>query len=404
MEKMVLCIGRVDTKGEITRYLKDRIEQQGVKCLVMDIGISVEPYFPPDITREEVARAAGRTFQDIIALQAEGPQMAAMAEGGKKIARDLYAAGKLHGIVSLGGGMTTDAATAVMRELPVGVPKLMVSSKVAQIGGASYMGNKDVTMMPSVIDISSVNTFSRRIIDNAAYAIVGMIHAPEVKKSDKPTIGMTRLGDTTPCEENICRILGDKYEVVVFHSIGPGGRALEDFIATSPVDAVIEVGLNEIGNHIFGGRADAGADRLEAAGKKGIIQMITLGAVDFINLGSPEVVPDKYKKRTLNYHNPQATTMRLNADEMTLVAKTMADKLNQATGPVEVIIPTKGFSELNRPSKLFYDPESDKVFIDTLTNQLKKSIIVRRVDAHINDPQFAAAVVEDFEKLRAKKL
>jgi len=402
VQKTVVCLGRIDTKGEITKYLKSQIEAEGAKCVVLDVGVSdAKPDFVPEISREEVAKAAGSTYQDILAIGAEGKQMAMMAQGAIVIVKKLFEEGKLDGIFSLGGGMTTATATEVMRALPVGVPKLMVSSKVAQAGGTQFMGNKDVTMMPSVVDISTVNTFSKKIVDNAAAAIVGMANVAWPAKSDKTVVGMTRLGDVTPCEENIRNIWkGKNYEIVVFHSIGPGGRSLEDFIANNPVDGVIELGTNEIGNHLFGGKADAGPDRLEAAGKKGIAQIYTCGAVDFINFGPPEAVPAQFrdKGRTFNYHNPQATTMRLNKEEMIQVAETIAEKLNKAKGIVKVILPLKGFSQLNRPGKLFYDPDADKVFIDTLTGKLNKDILVKKVDAHLNDPEFASVVAEEFEK------
>jgi uncharacterized protein (UPF0261 family) len=188
----------------------------------------------------------------------------------------------------------------------------------------------------------------------------------------------------------------EKYEVVVFHSIGVGGRALEEFVRNESVQGVIEIGLNEIGNELFGGLAKAGPDRLEAAGEKGISQIITLGSVDFINFLGPETVPPHYKDRNLFYHNPQATTLRLNGNEMRLLAEVMAEKLNRANGPVKVLIPTRGFSSWDREGKSFYDPEADRIFIDSLKRTLHPSVMVSEMDAHINDEQFAEAIVETY--------
>lgn len=404
-KKAIVCIGRIDTKGEITRYLKDRIEHAGLQCLVMDIGFTVDPQFTPDITRAEVAAAAGTTWENVRAMSAEGKQMASMAEGARNIVSRLHADGKLDGLVSLGGGMTTAAATSAMRALPVGVPKLMVSSKIAQSGCKYYMGAKDVTMMPSVFDISAVSSFSRRIIDNAAAAIVGMANNPgDWAEPDKPVIVMSRLGDTTSCEENIRRLFRDKeYEFVVFHSVGPGGRAMEEFISTNKVDGVIEVGMNEIGNNLFGGMADAGPGRLESAGELGITQVITLGGIEFINFQDKGSIPVRLRKRLFNFHNPQATTMRLNQEEMLILAETLAGKLNRSKGPVEVLIPMRGFSELNHVGGIFYDPDTDMRFMDRLIEMLDDRVVVRKIDSHIADPEFALAVVEDYRKMSSAR-
>jgi uncharacterized protein (UPF0261 family) len=240
---------------------------------------------------------------------------------------------------------------------------------------------------------------TKKIAANAAGAIVGMVESLEVEIDDNPVVVMSMNGTTTQCGSKVMSILeGEKFEVVVFHSIGVGGRALEEFVRNESVKGVIEIGLNEIGNELFGGLAKAGPDRLETAGEKGVLQIITLGSVDFINFLGPETVPPEYKDRNLFYHNPQATTLRLNSDEMRSVAKVMAEKLNRANGPVKVLIPTRGFSSWDREGKSFYDPDADKIFIDSLKQSLHPSIMVSEIDAHINDEQFAEVIVEAFCK------
>jgi len=405
--KTIVCIGTLDTKGSEIQYLRNIIEQRGHRVLLIDDGILGAPTVSADISRGEVAMAAGRTLEQIRGTGSEIKALEMMTEGLCKIVKDLYESGNLDGVISLGGGMGSSMATAAMRGLPLGIPKLMVSTKVAQSGVAKvYMGAKDITMVSSVADIAGLNRLTKKIAANAAGAIVGMVESLAVEIGDRPLVVMSMNGTTTQCGSRVVSMLeAEKYEVVVFHSIGVGGRALEEFVRSESVKGVIEIGLNEIGNELFGGLAKAGPDRLEAAGERGILQILTLGSVDFINFLGPETVPPQYKDRNLFYHNPQATTLRLNGNEMSLVAKVMAEKLNRANGPVKVLIPTRGFSSWDREGKSFYDREADKIFIDSLKQSLHPSIMVSEIDAHINDEQFAEAIVNAFcKKTRMKKL
>jgi len=400
LQKTIVCIGTLDTKGSEIQYVKNIIEQRGHRVLLIDDGILGAPTISADISRGDVAIAAGSTLEQIRGMGSEIKALEMMTEGLCKIVKHLYQSGNLDGVISVGGGMGTSMATAAMRELPLGIPKLMVSTKVAQSGVAKvYMGTKDITMVSSVADIAGLNRLTKKIAANAAGAIVGMVESLEVEIGDNPLVVMSMNGTTTKCGSKVMSILeGEKYEVVVFHSIGVGGRALEEFVRNESVEGVIELGLNEIGNELFGGLAKAGPNRLEAAGEKGILQIITLGSVDFINFLGPETVPPQYKDRNLMYHNPQATTLRLNQDEMRLVAEVIAEKLNRANGPVKVLIPTRGFSSWDQEGKSFYDPDADKIFIDSLKRSLHPSIMVSEIDAHINDEQFAEAIVEEFCK------
>jgi len=400
MKKTIVFIGTLDTKGQEIQYIKNIIEQRGHRVLVVDDGILDEPTICADIAREEVASAAGCTLEEIRTLGSESKAVEMMTTGLCKVVKDLYGSGKLDGVISIGGGMGTSMATRAMKELPLGVPKLMVSTKVAQSGVAKeYMGTKDITMVSSVADIAGLNRLTRRIATNAAGAIVGMVESHPIEVSDHPLVVISMNGTTTKGGLKVMSILEEeKYEVVVFHSIGMGGRALEEFVKNESVKGVIELGLNEIGNELFGGMASAGPKRLEAAGEKGILQIITPASVDFINFLSPETVPPEYKNRNLIFHNPQATTLRLNSDELRRVAEVMAEKLNRAMGPVKVLIPTHGFSSWDQQGGGFYDPDADKIFIESLKSRLRSSIMVSEIHAHINDDRFAKVIVEEFRK------
>lgn len=395
--KTVLCIATLDTKGPEIQYIKEMIEKRGHASLVMDIGSLGKQYFTPDITAEEVAKAAGSTIEKVRGFKEAGPAAQVMTLGAVRIAKDLYNSGKFQGVISIGGGMGSAVASAVMRELPIGMPKFMLSSqKIVQAGIRDYIGTKDIVIMPSVADIAGLNRLTRDALSKSVGAIIGMMETPETEVPEKPLVFMTMTGLSTGCGLKVKSFLEDKgFEVVVFHTIGVGGETFEELIKSFPVRGVIELGLNEIGNELFGGLASAGPNRLEAAGEKGIPQIITPGCVDIINFLAPETLPEQYKDRILCFHNPWATLPRLNAEELKLVSETVARKLNLATGPVKVLIPTRGFSSLDREGTIFYDPVADKAFINSLKSSLKEGIEVKEIDAHINDDEFARAVANE---------
>jgi uncharacterized protein (UPF0261 family) len=383
LNKIVLCIGTLDTKGPELQYIKQLIERKkGYNALVMDIGsLGIAP-FAADITAEEEA----------------GPAAKIMTVGAIRIVKDLYRSGKFHGAISIGGGMGSGVASAVMRELPIGMPKFMLSSqKIVQAGIRNYVGTKDIVIMPSVADIAGFNRLTRDALRKSVGAIIGMMEATESEASEKPFVFMTMTGLSTGCGLKVKSFLEEKgFEVAVFHTIGVGGETFEELLKSYRVSGVIELGLNEIGNELFGGLASAGPNRLQAAGEKGIPQIITPGCIDIINFLAPETLPDRYKDRPLCFHNPQATLPRLNAEEFRLIGETMGKKLNRAVGPVRVLIPIRGFSSLDRLGNIFYDPITDRAFIDSLKSSLKETIEVREVDAHINDDEFADVVANEF--------
>jgi uncharacterized protein (UPF0261 family) len=395
---MILCIGTLDTKGPELQYIKQLIEgKRGYGTMVMDIGSLGTAPFPADITAEEVARAAGRTIHEVRGLKEAGPATKIMTTGAISIVKELYRSGKFHGVISIGGGMGSGVASAVMRELPIGMPKFMLSSqKIVQAGIKNYVGTKDIVILPSVADIAGFNRLTRDALRKSVGALIGMMEMTESEASEKPLVFMTMTGLSTGCGLKVKSILDDKgYEVAVFHTIGVGGRTFEELVRCYPVRGVVELGLNEIGNELFGGLASAGPNRLEAAGEKGIPQIITPGCIDIINFLAPETVPDRYKDRPLCFHNPQATLPRLNAEEFRLIGETMGKKLNLAAGRVRVLIPIRGFSSLDCQGNIFYDPIADRAFVDALMSSLRKAIEVREIDAHINDVEFAEVVANE---------
>jgi uncharacterized protein (UPF0261 family) len=399
LNKIILCIGTLDTKGPELQYIKQLIERKrGYDALVMDIGSLGLAPFTADITAEEVAKAAGSTIQKVRALKEAGPAAKIMTVGAIRIVKDLYRSGKFHGAISIGGGMGSGVASAVMRELPIGIPKFMLSSqKIVQAGIRNYVRTKDIVIMPSVADIAGFNRLTRDALRKSVGAIIGMMETAESEVSEKPFVFMTMTGLSTGCGLKVKSFLEDKgFEVAVFHTIGVGGETFEELVKSYQVIGVIELGLNEIGNELFGGLASAGPNRLEAAGEKGIPQIITPGCIDIINFLTPETLPDRYKDRPLCFHNPQATLPRLNAEESRLIGETMSKKLNRAAGPVRVLIPMRGFSSLDCQGNIFYDPVADRAFIDSLKSSLKETIEVREIDAHINDDEFAKVVANEF--------
>ena len=399
VENVILCIGTLDSKGPELQYVKQLINSKSnYKTLVMDVGCLGEAYFDADITAREVARAAGTSIEEVRAISEAGPATEIMTAGAKKITRDLYDSGRFQGVLSIGGGTGSGIASAVLKELPVGVPKFMLSSqKIVQAGIRKYVGTRDIVIMPSMADIAGLNRLTIDALNKAVGAIIGMMEMGKPEIPDKPLVFMTMTGLSTGCGLKVKSLLEDRgFEVGVFHTIGVGGETFEEMVRSYPVKGVIELGLNEIGNELFGGMASAGPNRLEAAGETGIPQIITPGCIDIINFLAPDTVPGHYRDRVICYHNPQATLPRMNAEELSQVAITMSKKLNNATGPVRFLIPLRGFSSIDCEGNNFFDPVADEAFIISLKKSLKETITIREINAHINDIEFSEAIVNEF--------
>lgn len=398
-KKAILCIGTLDSKGPELQYVKNLINgKEHYRALVMDVGCLAKAYFEADIKAEEVAAAAGTTIEEVRAISEAGPATRIMTEGARKIVKELYESGAFSGVISIGGGTGSGIAAAVLQELPIGFPKFMLSSqKIVQAGIRKYVGTKDIVIMPSIADIAGLNRLTVDSLQKAVGAITGMMDTMIQENYEKPLVFMTMTGLSTGCGLAVKSLLEEKgFEVGVFHTIGVGGQTFEELVKSYPVKGVIELGMNEIGNELFGGLASAGPHRLEAAGELGIPQIITPGCIDILNFLGPETLPEQYADRTICYHNPQATLPRVSADELRLIASTIGEKLNRARGKVKFLVPLRGFSSIDCEGNDFYDPVANNAFMDTLKDSLRKDIEILEINANINDSVFSESVVKEF--------
>jgi uncharacterized protein (UPF0261 family) len=394
MTKTVALIGTFDTKGEEFSFLRERIESAGLRTLMIDVGVLGSPPFAADIAQEEVAAAADENLAALKMERDRGRSVTAMAVGVKAILGRLFDQGAIHGVASLGGSAGTTIATAAMRALPYGFPKLMVST-LASGDVKPYVGTTDICMMPSVLDIAGLNHVSRRIISNAAGAICGMVASAAVALDEKPAIAATMFGVTTPCVTAARHTLEERgYEVLVFHATGIGGQAMEKLIEDGAFRAVLDITTTELADELVGGVMSAGAHRLEAAGRKGIPQLVCPGAIDMVNFGPEETVPAQFRSRNLYVHNPSVTLMRTTPEECAEIGRITAIKLNRASGPVTVLIPLRGVSAIDKIGGPFYSPEALNAYHRALKTSLSPAIRLVELDAHINDEGFALVAAE----------
>jgi uncharacterized protein (UPF0261 family) len=405
MAKTIAIVGALDTKGQEFSFLKAEIEKRGCQTVVIDTGVLGEPAFPPQVSRENVARAGGVELADLVAKKDRGEAMAVMTRGVAEIARELYAAGKIDGLISMGGGGGTVMGTSAMRALPVGFPKLMVST-VASGDTSAYVGTSDITMMPSIVDVSGLNRISRTIFTNAAGAICGMVTGEVAAVGEeKPLIAATMFGNTTRAVDHARKILEEQgYEVLVFHATGTGGRTMESLIESGFFSGVLDITTTEWADEVCGGVLSAGPHRLEAAAKAGVPQVVTPACIDMCNFWAPETVPPKYQDRLFYQWNPNVTLMRTNVAENRRMGEIFAEKMNQATGPVKIFIPMGGFSEIDYPEKAFWWPEANQAFVDALKKNLRPDIPVEISGEDVNDPEFSGKVAGQLlEFLKEKK-
>lgn len=388
--KIVAILGTLDTKATEFAFLKRAIEGEGVGTLLIDAGVLADPPFPPDIDSREVAAAAGVDLAALRRAKDRGPAVTAMGHGAALIVTRLLAEGRIHGIIAMGGGGGTSIAARAMQALPVGFPKLIVSTLAAGDVSA-YVGVKDILMMPSIVDISGINRLSSQIMANAAGAIAGMVRAkrPEAA-SGKPLIAATMFGVTTPCVTRAREVLeAAGYEVLVFHATGTGGRTMEELVRAGFVEGVLDITTTELADELAGGVLSAGPDRLTAAGEMGIPQVVSAGALDMVNFGAPDTVPPRYAARLFYRHNPQVTLMRTTEEENAELGRILAEKLNAAKGPTIFILPKGGVSAIDAPGKPFHDPAADAAFIRELTARLAPQVTLVERDTDINDEAFA---------------
>lgn len=395
MKKTVVVLGALDTKGAEFAYLCAQLRGANVDPLVIDFGVMGEPRFKPAISASDVAAAAGEDIGLLRAADDRGAAMAAMARGAAKLVRQLYEEGRLDGVIAMGGGGGSSVSAAAMRALPVGVPKLLVSTMAAG-DTRPYVGTRDIMLMPSVVDVAGVNRISRRIFANAAGAIAGMVGvdiAPE--STDRPLIAASMFGNTTQAVDR-ARTTMDRsgYETLVFHATGTGGQTMESLIGDGFIAGVLDITTTEWADEICGGVLSAGPTRLDAAALHDIPQVVAPGCLDMANFGPRATVPERYAERNLYEWNPTVTLMRTTPEENVQMGEIFAQKLNRATAPVAVLIPLKGFSILDSPGGRFWHPEADAAFTATLKAHLRPDIPVEEHDLNINDPAFADRATE----------
>ncbi|MBW1774087.1 MAG: Tm-1-like ATP-binding domain-containing protein [Deltaproteobacteria bacterium] len=411
-KKNIAVISTLDTKGPEAGFVKSRIEAAGYGVVLLDTGIldSRDPSAPlPDVSADDIAREGGEDRAELAARSVEKETrnrgIRAMCKGSAKILRELHDTGRICGVIGLGGAQGTEICTFAMRALPLGVPKMMVSTVASgQAPFGIYTGTRDLTMMHSVVDILGLNSLTRRILANAAGAVVGMADADTIEEeTDRLKVGITIYGQTTPAALAIKPRLEEQgYEVFSFHSNGTGGKAMEELAVEDMLDALFDLSTHEITDEIFGGIHAGDSNRLLAGGLKGVPRLVVPGALDLITLGRPETVPEEYRSQPNVPHNPNITLVRLNKEQMIRVANVMAERLNQAIAPVIVAIPVGGYSFYNKDGLHFRDPEADQAFVQTLKDNLKPDISVREIDAHVNDPKFIEEILAVFETLLEK--
>jgi uncharacterized protein (UPF0261 family) len=388
--KTIVVLATLDTKGREAQFLREQIEKYGDNALVIDTGVTGTPGTHPDITREEVAEAGGLSLAKILEHPSRDVAAPVMAEGATKIVTRLAEEGKVHGIVAMGGTQGTTLSTRVMRALPYGFPKVMVST-MASGNVAPWVDIRDITMMFSVTDIMGLNPVMRKILANAAGAVCGMAGVEvTLERKEKPLVAITTVGITTQGAMKAAEVLeAAGFETITFHAIGPGGRAMEQMMKEGLISAVLDYSTIEVSNEMYHALLAGGPDRLTTAGKLGLPQVICPGAIEVLVYNEPETVPAPFNTRTLIRHSPQITDVRLNEEEMREVGKEVARRLKYTKGNAVFLIPTAGYDSYAVKGMGFYDPQADKAFVDALKQDLPKNIRFIERDTHIEDPEFA---------------
>lgn len=387
----IAILGTLDTKGHEHAYVAELIRARGHQTILIDAGSGEEPQVQPDISRDEVAAAGGVDLAGLKARHDRGESVSAMAGAAAALVTKLHAEGRIDGIISLGGGGGTAIGSAAMRALPVGFPKVMVSTLAAG-NVAPYVGTKDIVMFPSIVDVSGLNRISRVLLARAAGAISGMVETQVPKADDRPLIAASMFGNTTACVNAAKAILEDAgYEVLVFHSTGTGGRIMESLIDAGMFAGVLDITTTEWADELVGGILGAGPTRLDAAGKTGTPAIVTPGCLDMVNFGERASVPARFEGRNFYIHNPQVTLMRTTPEECAALGRLLAEKVNAYQGPVTVLLPKKAISIISAAGQSFHDPEADDALFEAIRSTLKPGIPLVEMDCEINAPEFAAA-------------
>ena len=405
----VYLLATLDTKGAEAEFVKGQLKRQGVQVTLVDTGALGEPSVKPDVTREEVFQAAGTSWQTVVEKQDRGEAVTLAAQGAAKLVREAWERGQLHGVLGLGGSAGTTIGTAAMRALPLGVPKLMVST-LASGQVRQYVGDKDIFMLNSVVDILGVNRLSRVILHEAACAMAGMVKGWQqendeatTQQPDRPLIAATMFGVTTPCVQRAKEILEQAgYEVLVFHATGNGGQAMESLIDEGLIAGVLDITTTELADELVGGILSAGPQRLTAAGRRGIPQVISVGATDMVNFGPRSTVPPSFQNRLFYQHNANVTLMRTTVEENHRLGEEIGFKAAQATGPTVIILPLQGVSAIDCAGQPFDDPTARAALFEGIRAKCGQTELVE-IHEPINNALFAEAAASQLLKLLGQR-
>lgn len=400
--KTIAIIGTFDTKGTEFEFIKKLVREQGLDTLCIHAG-AFEPLFAPDVSNAEVAASVGVSMEEISSKRDRAFATDVMSRGAEKLIPELYAQGRFDGIISVGGSGGTSMATPAMRALPIGVPKVMVST-MASGNVSQYVGTSDVVMFPSVVDAEGLNAISMEIFSNAVNAVVGMVkNKKPLAHENKPIIAATMFGVTTPCIKTAKAYLEEQgYEVLVFHATGTGGRTMEALVNAGFIKGVLDITTTEWCDELFGGVLNAGPHRLEAAGVCGVPQVVSVGALDMVNFGPMDTVPEQYRGRNLYKHNPTVTLMRTTKEENIRLGEVIAEKLNAAKSPTALMLPLRGVSAIDGEGQPFNDPEADKALFDTLRANIGSNVELIELDSNVNDDAFALAAAKKLLELMSR--
>jgi uncharacterized protein (UPF0261 family) len=396
----VLLLATMDTKGKEALYLESCIKEQGISVFILDAGIKGHSPYPVSVSREEVARAGGKSLHEVQRLANEGNALEVMTTGAIRCARSLCREGKIGGIIGLGGSMGTTLSTGVMRAFPIGFPKVMIST-MASRNTRPFVGTKDIMMVHSVCDLSGINRITQKVLRNAAFAIAGMARKDDTlyASSENPLVALSTLGTTEACAAKVRESLEELgNEVVTFHTVGSGGEAMEEMIEQGEADALVDLSLHEIAGHFFGGDYDAGPDRGKAALRRGIPAVLVPGNLDFLATGPLHEAKRRFPGRRYHVHNAAITLVRTEKDEIVQLARILAGLCDAAKGPLTILIPLGGFSVFDAEEGPLYDSDAPQLFADKMKEALRTDVPLLTLPCHVNDPDFAMAIVHNLTK------
>jgi uncharacterized protein (UPF0261 family) len=399
--KAVYAIATMDAKGVEIAYVAQQARAAGAAVVTVDVGTKAAPAIRPDIGREKVAACHPEGAPAVLRHSERGEAVTAMSEALVEFLKSEHAAGRVAGAIGLGGTGGTALIAPALRALPIGLPKLLVST-VASGNTAAYVGCCDITMMYSVVDVSGLNRVSKEVLGNAAHAIAGMVTHSISTGDVRPALGMTMFGVTTPCVTAVREKLEERgYDCLVFHATGIGGQAMEKLVASGMIAGVLDITTTEVADEVVGGVFRAGPDRFDVILERGIPYVMSLGALDMVNFGALDTLPEQFCDRTLHIHNKQVTLMRTTPEENRRIARWIAAKINRSHSPVRILIPEKGVSMLDAPGQPFHDPEADSALFEELTASVKQDAgrVIRRLPCHINDDAFVSALVAEYLSL-----